>query len=644
MAIGASDSNEDITDFSSGEKVVTDDAWGSDAPSNWPEEYIVPDVAAPGNGVKSSLPGGDYGTKSGTSMASPHVAGLAALMVAASGGQVTPTEIWDTLESTAWKPDSWDEGNANYVIDGKDTRYGQGIVDAPAAVELVTIDTGVQGTVESEGEPVDGATVELDGFSVQTDSTGAFEISATPGEYELSVSKTGIEEKTVTVTVEDSGSLTDLGTITVDPATELMVLDGQRDKLEGGDTVGVTLDAYNVETIQVSLTGTYEEDDAALSIDGQSAGFGEEISLDDYTGELTVSVETTAETSGSLALEHTVTGVGDQMTVSTGSSNVVKNLVRIGVIDAYDYYGGDIVQALDSQLGVMFKLSETTTTAVVDDPGAYDGVVVQRLDSGLVSEFVSTTASSDTGVVYLDQWGTEADGIPQFAGESADVTDTGDGYFDGTPYYAVESDHPILDGFSTGEDIVIHNGSDEDYSWFTVEGAFDQLASMKAGSTVAGGGLAIDEDTRTVLAATLGRSSYVSEDDFTAEANTILASAVAYAATGGSLSFAASGETGVSPGGKASLTLEGINIESATVADLWLDWTVDTVDTDGTFDSSSLSSTGTCSFDWSGTELASTSTLTLSLPDRYVGGEYVTVLTASAGEDTVETTARISVK
>jgi subtilisin family serine protease len=56
---------------------------------------IKPDVSAPGTLIRSSMPNGTYGSLSGTSMAGPHVAGLAALLFSAKPeliGQVEQTE------------------------------------------------------------------------------------------------------------------------------------------------------------------------------------------------------------------------------------------------------------------------------------------------------------------------------------------------------------------------------------------------------------------------------------------------------------------------------------------------------------------------------------------------------------------------
>ncbi|MBP0450536.1 S8 family serine peptidase [Kitasatospora sp. RG8] len=64
----------------------------------------VIDVAAPGGdgatGVYSTLPGGKYGTKSGTSMASPHVTGVAAL-IASTDASLTPADIRARLATQA---------------------------------------------------------------------------------------------------------------------------------------------------------------------------------------------------------------------------------------------------------------------------------------------------------------------------------------------------------------------------------------------------------------------------------------------------------------------------------------------------------------------------------------------------------------
>jgi hypothetical protein len=67
VTVGATDLGDHIASFSSrgpSPKLIS----------------IKPDVLAPGVGIRSSMPNGQYGSLSGTSMATPHVAGVAALI------------------------------------------------------------------------------------------------------------------------------------------------------------------------------------------------------------------------------------------------------------------------------------------------------------------------------------------------------------------------------------------------------------------------------------------------------------------------------------------------------------------------------------------------------------------------------------
>jgi subtilisin family serine protease len=98
------------------------------------------DIAAPGAGINSTLPGGGYGAYSGTSMASPHVAGAVALLAAARPG-MTAAEIRSAILSTA-RPTS---SLAGRTVTG-------GRLDVAAAANLAPpVDIAISGGSVVEG-------------------------------------------------------------------------------------------------------------------------------------------------------------------------------------------------------------------------------------------------------------------------------------------------------------------------------------------------------------------------------------------------------------------------------------------------------------------------------------------------------------
>ncbi|MGC8894143.1 MAG: S8 family serine peptidase [candidate division WOR-3 bacterium] len=129
IGVGATDNSDIIASFSSRGPAPNQSPWNNTSywlRSDW--NFIKPDISAPGVNVYSALPGGGYGTMSGTSMACPHAAGVVALMLEKNASLDIYT-IYDILLNTAvWKGHMGTKPNNN---------YGWGRINAYEAVNNV---------------------------------------------------------------------------------------------------------------------------------------------------------------------------------------------------------------------------------------------------------------------------------------------------------------------------------------------------------------------------------------------------------------------------------------------------------------------------------------------------------------------------
>ena len=124
FAVGATRQNDTIAGFSSRGLVTVDSSF-----------RLKPDVAAPGAGIRSSIPGGGYANLSGTSMSGPHVAGLVALIISANPALAGNVDAIEQIIRDTAVPKTTDQTCGD--IPGSETPnpvYGYGRVDALAAV------------------------------------------------------------------------------------------------------------------------------------------------------------------------------------------------------------------------------------------------------------------------------------------------------------------------------------------------------------------------------------------------------------------------------------------------------------------------------------------------------------------------------
>jgi len=279
LSIASTDSNDNLSDFSQ---------WGATSV----------DMGAPGSGIVSTVPGNGYANYSGTSMATPHVAGVAALVLSVNP-DLTTSELKALLMSS---------GDANTALQGKTlagTRLNanQALLDAdPTPSFKMSVTPSSQQITVGESATYTfeiGSIAQWDGevtLELESSLTGAYlsELTASPGDtvqlsvetnentqwgdYEFTVTATSgdiVKEKTVSLMLQPAG----LNDYTYSSEKNVAIPDNDPQGANSVITISDDLTVFGT-SVDVNITHTWSGDLVLTLISPQ----GSEVTLQSNQG------------------------------------------------------------------------------------------------------------------------------------------------------------------------------------------------------------------------------------------------------------------------------------------------------------------------------------------------------------------------
>ena len=190
------------------------------------DQFVKPDIAAPGVNVRSSIPGNTYGSMQGTSMACPHVTGAVALLVSANPDLAGKVDILQMILKQTAEPKI--SNQCPPYTDHPNDVWGWGILDVEAAV-LMAQSLGL-GSLEGQvvesgsGTPIAGAEITFQDtatgwpFHGSSDVGGEYSRSLPAATYDITATHYGYLPGTVSgVVVQDGLTTTQNITLEVAP-------------------------------------------------------------------------------------------------------------------------------------------------------------------------------------------------------------------------------------------------------------------------------------------------------------------------------------------------------------------------------------------------------------------------------------------
>jgi subtilisin family serine protease len=216
-------------------------------------------IAAPGVCIRSTVPGNGYAYYSGTSMASPHVAGAAALYIVENNVARNATR-WSSVRSGLLS-DDWSVPQTSECgfTGGKSSERMLMLAACGGGSQQPTTGT-VSGTVtSSQGGAISGATVAVNGLSLTatTNSSGQYTISNVPaGSQTVTASATSFQNSQQSITVTAGQTVS--ANFTLTPVATTGTVSGTVTSSTGGPISGATVSIQgSALTTTTNASGQY---------------------------------------------------------------------------------------------------------------------------------------------------------------------------------------------------------------------------------------------------------------------------------------------------------------------------------------------------------------------------------------------------
>jgi thermitase len=340
------------------------------------------DVAAPGASIYSTLKNNSYGYMSGTSMASPYVAGLAALVFTTvsdtNGDGKLNDEVRSQIETTC------DDIGVSGI--------GHGRINAAQAVGNVPVLPGsIIGKVTDtkDGSAISGAQVSDGITTALTDTTGSYIIdNVLPGSHQVVASKEGYQTSSSTVTVLE------------------------------GDTAVANFSLSQVVVVPGSITGSVTDAEGGSPIAGAMVSHGTRTAITDESGEYTIadvqagSYEVTVSKEGYQSSSSTVDVLSGTAAVADFSLNqvIVPGRITGSVTDAEN--GSPIIAATVTD-GVRTVTTDAAGKYTIADvpPGSHEVTASREGYESLTSSVTVTSGATSETNFSLNRKSPATDGM-----------------------------------------------------------------------------------------------------------------------------------------------------------------------------------------------------------------------------------------